>query len=287
MLSAQHCFEFAVLKSFELLFRALPLPAASAFGGKLVELVGPFLERHQRAERQLRAIFPDWPEAQYHTVLKGMWNNVGRTTAEFLSLPNQRILDNITLHGAEHLAPAGEAVIYITAHMGNWELLPALPHVKGTPIVVMHRLAANPLSESIIEKKRLAFAHALASKSTHGVAQLVRTLKAKRGVGILTDLRISGNVEAPLFGINAMTSALPAELAVKYGASIIPARIVRRQGAHFDAYVEPPIAWDPSGDTAADVAAITAHINTVYERWIRETPSQWLWFHERFGKGHF
>ncbi len=283
----KYLLEFLILKGFEWVFRALPVGAASALGGALVQAVGPHLKRHVRAQQQLKGIFPEWTDRQRETVLRQMWNNVGRTTAEFLSLPNATLLRNMTLHGEEHLSKPGVPTIYLTAHMGNWELLPALPHSVGTPIVVMHRLAANPLSESVIERKRMIFAHSLASKSTHGVAQVVRALKQKRGVGMLTDLRISGDVEAPLFGRPAMTSSLPAELAVKYGAVIVPARIVRRHGSHFDAYILPPITWDPTGNLKADALAITSTINAIYETWIRETPAQWLWFHERFGKGYF
>ncbi len=283
----KHLGEYAALKGFEVIFRTLPLNAASTLGGAILGFIGPRLPQHKRANRQLRAIFPDWVEEKYKAVLKGMWNNLGRTIAEFLSLPNDELLKNVTLHGRENLAQPGQAAIYITGHMGNWELLPAIPRSANAPIVVMHRAAANPLSEAIIEKKRMTFAHSLANKSAHGIAQLMRALKDNRGIGMLTDFRISGSVEAPFFGISAMTSPLPAELAVKYGAIIIPSRIVRREGAFLDAYIYPRLKWDSSGNAAEDVKALTLRINAIYEEWIREKPEQWLWFHERFGKGRF
>ena len=46
----------------------------------------------------------------------------------------------------------------------------------------------------------------------------------------------------------------------------------------------PPIEFTPSGDQQADVLAYMTEINVIIEGWIRDTPGQWLWLHNRWPK---
>ena len=67
----------------------------------------------------------------------------------------------------------------------------------------------------------------------------------------------------------------------RFGARVILARTDRLPGARFRvtlARIEAP----ETDDQAADVTAMTAAIQAVFEDWIRADPGAWLWFYKRW-----
>ena len=99
---------------------------------------------------------------------------------------------------------------------------------------------------------------------------------------MLVDQKMNDGIAVPFFGRDAMTAPALAQLAMRYDMPIIPARVVRRQGAHFDSVIYPPLAYEKTGDSARDTLAIMTAINAMLESWIRETPEQWFWVHRRW-----
>src|SRR5579864_4990164 len=65
------------------LMRALPIDAASAFGGWLGRTVGPLTSAHRTALRNLRLAFPEWDELARQTMARRQWENAGRVLIEF------------------------------------------------------------------------------------------------------------------------------------------------------------------------------------------------------------
>src|SRR6266513_2509933 len=61
----------------------LPLDWASAIGGGLGRLIGPFLGISKRARRNIRRAFPEISDAEIERVITGMWDNLGRVAAEY------------------------------------------------------------------------------------------------------------------------------------------------------------------------------------------------------------
>ena len=87
---------------------------------------------------------------------------------------------------------------------------------------------------------------------------------------------------SPFFGRDAMTTSIPAQLALRYDCLIVPVRVERIGGARFRVTCHPPLDVPLSGRRKADVAAVTARINAVVEDWVRDRPAQWLWPHRRW-----
>ena len=79
-----------------------------------------------------------------------------------------------------------------------------------------------------------------------------------------------------------MAAPALAQLALKYDGPMVPGRIVRLRGAHFRMIVEPPLVVARSGNRHADTRAVTEAVNRQLERWITDTPEQWLWLHRRW-----
>jgi len=98
------------------------------------------------------------------------------------------------------------------------------------------------------------------------------------------DQKLNSGISVPFMGLPAMTAPAAARLALKYDAPLIQIELQRLKGAHFRFTVHDPLAFTPTGDTTADVEALTIKINEALEAQIRANPGQWLWFHRRWPK---
>ena len=110
----------------------------------------------------------------------------------------------------------------------------------------------------------------------------MRALKEGEHVAILIDQKQNDGISVPFFGRDAMTNPTVAQLALRYRCPIIPGDIERLDGAHFRLTIHPPIEFEPTGDTDADVHAIMTQLNALLEAWIRRRPEQWFWVHRRW-----
>ena len=141
----------------------------------------------------------------------------------------------------------------------------------------------------IYQKLRNGFLdrHVQQSRESSGVLTIERTEGLHRGVtilrsggmlGILIDQHAGDKgVWTPFFGRLASTTSLPAVLAKKTGAALMPVSIVTSGIARWRVEVDDFI---PSRE--ASTAEITAHINLSLEKQIRKNPSDWFWLHNRW-----
>jgi KDO2-lipid IV(A) lauroyltransferase len=110
----------------------------------------------------------------------------------------------------------------------------------------------------------------------------MEALKEGRHLALLVDQKMNDGIPVPFFGRDAMTAPAVAQLAMRYNAAIVPARVERLAGAHFRLTVFPEVVQPRSGNRQADTRAIMASVNAVLESWIRARPEQWFWLHRRW-----
>lgn len=274
--------EALILEALCLLFRALPLDAASAVGGFVGRSIGPLLSAHKTALANLAAAFPEKTEAERHAIALGMWEHLGRVVAEFPNLPGTRLTARINAHGAEHLPTPGNAALFFSGHIGNWELSYPMVFDRGVPTTLIYRHANNPYVDRIIHRLRLSHASKMFPKGMRGAAKILRSLKDNESLALLVDQKMNTGIAVPFFGRDAMTAPAIAELALRYDKPIIPVRVIRRKGAHFDGYIFPPLHFARTGNDKEDARVIMTQINALLESWIREYPEQWFWVHKRW-----
>ena len=81
------------------------------------------------------------------------------------------------------------------------------------------------------------------------------------------------------------TTVMPARLALKFGAALVPARVERLVGARSRVTVHEPIEPDDdAADEQAKVSQMTRKVNALFEDWIREHPEQWTCTKRRWPK---
>jgi len=267
------------------LFRLIGIEAASALGGLLGRLLGMVMRSKNRiARRNLEASFPDMPDDEINTIMRRMWENLGRYVGE---LPHLQDLDvygggRVEITSDIDLEVNRLPAIYFNAHFSNFDVSTLLLMQRGYELTLIYRAASNPWSEAIIQYWRNKRGGIWVPKGREGARALFAAIRNKGPIAILADQKFNEGIPVPFFGRDAMTATALAKLAIKYHVPLIPARVLRRPRAHFDVHVFRPIEIPDTGDKAADVRAILLSINQTFEGWIRENPEHWLWIHRRW-----
>lgn len=271
------------------LFRLLSVDRASALGGRVGRLLGPRLGVTRIAKRNLHACLPEMPAAERDKIISGMWENLGRTMAEYAHLDAFQVhAEGARIHitGGEvidQVVADGKGAIFVGGHFANWELPPLALVERGLRVMEVYRAASNPLADEIITGLRHDYITPhQAAKGTRGARMMLKWLREKNYITMLVDQKMNDGISAPFFGRPAMSPPGAAHLARRLGCPVILVTIRRTIGAHFLVNVEAPLLAPHTADSDADVLAAVTEINARMERFIRAYPSQWLWLHRRW-----
>ena len=289
LLRLQYLVEAAAFFAMVGLFRLLGIERASAVGGWTARTFGPLTPRHQGAKRRLKRVMPELTDAEAERILFGMWDNLGRTTAE---LPHLDKFDPLKPGGrcavdgldiVDRLKAAGTGAIFVSGHFANWELMPMAMDRYGLKGGEIYRAANNPMVDRYIVSLRSKYVGAKQiPKGPGGVRAIVDVLRKKTYLAMLVDQKMNDGVEVPFFGIPSMTPSAAAQLSLRHGVPIVPASIERSPGPNFLMRVFEPILPEATGDRDADLKAIMTRVNAFLEGRIRERPHEWLWIHKRW-----
>jgi lauroyl/myristoyl acyltransferase len=204
------------------------------------------------------------------TMLELLWSP--RITREFLKeFGTQETLDPASRH-----AEQGRSVIYACLHAGNFEWTSKISVNLFGPVPLIAQEFKNPLLGPLFDSWRSVVGHAVFPRK--GVMiRMLRHLKEGGKFGVLVDLNLKpadGPVLIRCFGkYLTPVTRLPAELALRTGAAVVPVEIIpRREGGHHLRYLpEIPIT------ESTTPAEITQACWDALEPGISRNPELWLW----------
>jgi KDO2-lipid IV(A) lauroyltransferase len=289
----QTSLEYALARTILSGLGLLPRPLAIAFGlslGRLGYLMPGNLRR--TGQRNLEIAFPDMPEGERNRLLRGCFASLGRLLGEFSQLPKAtpgklRQLIEYDEVGLAHLREAEKnkrGVIFLTGHLGCWELHSFGWSALEYPLSFLVRPLDNARIEEMIEGVRTKFGNRAIDKQS-AARQSLRVLREGGTLGILSDLNTQTRegVFVPFFGKLACTTAGIATLALKTDAVVIPTCAVwNEKRKRYFFHGDPPVELVRTGDHAKDIEVNTANFAAAVERMVRLYPDQWLWIHKRW-----
>jgi tetraacyldisaccharide 4'-kinase len=289
---AQHAAEALAASAVAAVLRRLPRGAALATGRFLGRLLGDLDRRHVAiASENLRHAFPHWDEARRLRTARGVYAHFGQVMLDLLWLdgrPREQVLPLVEVVGWENFEAAlaqagGRGILLPTAHIGNWEIHGISHAWLHAPVGVVARVLDNPLLDRRLRACRSMTGNVVIYKQ-RALAQILRLLREGKGVAILVDQNVQekDGIFVEFFGRPAATTPVVGALAVKTGCAVVPGRTELRPDGRYRLSYGPPLAWTPSGDRQADIAAVTQAVTRCIEAWVRETPEQWLWIHRRW-----
>jgi Kdo2-lipid IVA lauroyltransferase/acyltransferase len=290
--ASHHC-EATLFRGAMGALRRLGPVRSSNLGGWVARTLGPRLSVSRIADRNLSHALPELTAAQRATIIRMMWDNLGRNSAELPHLPSfSRTCDGPgwEIEGEEHIAQmkcAKTQVIFFSGHFGNWEMILPIAAALDLPVSGFYRAASNLHVDAMIQslrKKALGPRVSMFAKGAQGARAALRHLQRGGSLGLLVDQKMNDGIAVPFFGRHAMTAPALAEFALRFGFPIIPVRIVRLGPARFRMICEPPLVVALTGCRNTDLYAILLAVNATLERWIRTEPASWLWLHRRWPK---
>lgn len=266
----------------------VPARAVGALVANILFFIRPPLRR--AAEFNLRLAFPELPEAARRDILKRMVRNLGWMAAEFARLPHYT-RDNIESamipDGFENFAAAerrGKGVLFLTGHVGAWELEPFAHALYSRPICFLVRPIDNPRVDALVNQYRGASGNRPLNKN-ESARTVLRILHEGGVVGVLADQNTvpAEAVFADFFGVPAATTSGIARLARRTGAAVVPAfnywdPCIRKYRLRY----EPALELIATDDEESDIRNYSARFNRVIEDYVRRFPDQWLWVHRRW-----
>jgi KDO2-lipid IV(A) lauroyltransferase len=192
---------------------------------------------------------------------------------------------------AKGLHDESGGAVFVTPHLGNWELLPHVSRAVGIPLVVVARPPDNPYLRKLLFEDRTATGQVVIPKK-NALFLLRKALREGKSLGLLPDQSTKHGVSVDFFGRKALTTPIPAILAITYRRPIVVVAACRAGGGmSFEGFVSDPIWPGEYQSERAEVTRLTREMNRTMERAIRAFPEQYLWIHNRWktyaDKGEF
>ncbi|HEX8168457.1 MAG TPA: lipid A biosynthesis lauroyl acyltransferase [Beijerinckiaceae bacterium] len=265
---------------------------SSDIGGAIAKRLGPLLPVHRTGLKNLRAAFPEKTESEIRAILRGAWDNLGRTGAEYAHLGVLFDYDywtdttgRVEVEGVEHfiaLLQDGKPGIIFSAHLANWEL-PAICAARyGLEATAVFRPPNDPAVAHVLHEVRRQTMGGLEA-ARQGAAFAMRGVLERGGhLGMLIDQHFTRGLPIEFFGRPALTNPIMAKFARAFDCPVHGVRVIRLPGNRFKLELTPPLDLPRDAEGAIEVAGAMQAMTRVVETWVREHPEQWLWMHRRW-----
>lgn len=261
--------------------------------GPLANFVGSVFfsfDRHRRGVTlaNLRSAFGNrFTEAELHAIGRKSYGVFARTALELLWSPNlsHDVLDAIiTTEGLDPMpshGASGTPALYFCLHAGNFEWLSQITcrHFGNFPVIAQK--LKNPLLGPLFDGWRSALGQEVMPQKG-AMLRTIRHLKEGGKMGMLVDLNLKPN-EGPVvirqFGrLLTPVTRLPAELALRNGAALVPVLCLPRPDGGYIVRYLPELPVTP-GATAEQLAqacwdALEPHLH--------QHPELWLWSYKHW-----
>ena len=222
------------------------------------------------------------------SIARKSFMNLGRSLADIIKIYfglGRDIIDSIEVEGFENYLKAkekGKGIIFITGHCGNWEMTALGFGARVEPFAVIARAQNNPYLNRLVEKARARYGNRIIYKQGALMA-IVSELRQNKGIGILMDQAVlpeEGYI-IDFLGRPAWTMKIPALIARRLGAAVLPA-FIHREGGRYIGKFYPPVVLSQEKDAEKALIEDTTTFIGYIENYIREYPAEWLWMHRRW-----
>ena len=263
--------------------RLMGLTIGRTFFSYFFEKFGPFFKSGKIIDSNLYHFRPNINEKEKKQIKRSMWKNYGMTFIEYIFLKNFRnSKDHIKVYGGEKLKKISDekrSVIFISGHFANFELMSMEITKKNINLATIYRplnnFFLNPFMEFL--RKKYVCQNQI-KKGVNVVREAVKYIHKNFSIALMIDQRLSEGERVNFFGKPALTTTLPAQLALKYNLSIIPVFIERINNSNFRLEFSDEITPNKFNDKIE----LTRKLNEILEKMIEKNPYEWIWTHDRW-----
>jgi KDO2-lipid IV(A) lauroyltransferase len=275
------------VRSILLLSKMMPYRLGVRAGGALGFIAYYVFPRERnRAIAHLSSVFDEKGRAWIQRTARQCFIHLGKSLLEVMLISPRRLAKVVDVQGEENLRAAlsrGKGVVYVTGHIGNWELMGHVVAVKSTLSVIAVPIEPEQVNDMIVFLRARMGVRTILRGRPGASRELIRVFKENRILGILIDQ--DTDVESAFvdfMGRPAWTPTAAASMAVKFGAPVIFGFIHRNADNRHSITIEGPLELIRTGDDEKDVIANTALFTKKLEDCIMRNPEQWVWMHRRW-----
>ena len=222
-------------------------------------------------------------------IVKASYLNLVYLLVDFIKnqgISKEGLLEKVTFENEAVLENAlknDRKIILITAHYGNWELLPLSIAAKFGPLTGVGRKLDSNAMDQILSKNRQQFDIEMLDKKG-AMRDMISVLKHDRMLGLLVDQNTSDNegVLVDFFGKPVRHTPAAAILARRFDALIIPAFITTDDQDHYKITFYEAIQTEKTDDKERDILDSVQKQAKITEEIIRKKPEAWFWLHKRW-----
>jgi KDO2-lipid IV(A) lauroyltransferase len=278
---------------------AMPPAAARAVGGLLGRAAHVLPSRERRTARENLAdsyeeVFglggepPEIRGRRIRQTVRKLFVNLGRWAGEMCSyvqrpgaIGRRAVLTARSESNLREALSKGRGVLYLTGHLGHWELMACALAARGLPITAVGRGSYHPGITDLQGWLRSRAGVDLILRDEPGAPRrLLGALARGRIVGVFVDQSTSlPSRPVDFLGRPAPTIEAPARLALRHRGSVVFGSCHEAGSGRLHIEVDPVIIPDGAG-LGETLEVINRHV----EQAVRAFPDQWVWMHERWRK---
>ena len=245
--------------------------------------IGPLFKSKKIVEKNLNIFSKQMPSINKDLIISKMWKNYGMTFIEYIFLDKfRKSEDFVSIEGESNLNDViiGKSpAIFISGHFSNFELMSMEITKKKIKLATIYRPLNNFFLNPIMEflRKKYICNHQI-KKGINGVRDAINYLKNNHSIALMIDQRVSEGERVNFFDEPALTTTLPAQLAIKYNIPVIPVFIERNSENNFILKFYTPLKISDNDDKKN----FTQKLNQIIEKMIEHNPNEWIWTHNRW-----
>ena len=264
--------------------------------GRVLKLVG---FRESVLQQNLELAFGKEMSAEQIIGLKRkVYSHIGLLFLEILrnfSVSKRQMLEEVEFSDEnkkkiDGILSSGKCAVFVTAHIGNWELFAMGMAARGYPVVLIVKKMNNFISQQLVSRLRQrSGVDVIYSGGT--IEKMRLALADGKTIGFMVDQNVTGTkgIRANFFGTPAASIHGLARLAKETLCPIVPICAYRLASGKLRVtvfeplpYLEAPEFSSPEERQAREDWLNAQQYQNAMEQMIRLHPDQWMWIHRRW-----
>ena len=268
---------------FFLIGRILGINISRVFFSFIFSFIGPFFKSNKIINKNLEIYSPNISNTKKREITEDMWKNYGMNFIEYIFLDyfqkNKSHMEIIGENNLLRIISNDKPVIFISGHFANFELMSMEMTKRNIKLATIYRPLNNFFLNPFMEFLRRKYVcKNQIKKGVGGVREAIEYIKKKHSIALMIDQRVSEGEKILFFKKLALTTTLPAQLAMKYNLGIVPVFIERVKKSKFRIEFQKEI--NPKNFNSK--LDLTNKLNEILEGMIKKNPNQWIWTHNRW-----
>ena len=276
-----------IIYTFFIIIKFIGLKFSRKLFAIIFNKIGPLIKSSKIIDENLYKFIGPHNDNIKIDIKQKMWSNYGKTFVEYLFLKKFRKNNSHIKIKGEHILEKiirnNRPVIFISGHFANFELMSMELTKRKISLATIYRPLNNFFLNPFMEYLRKKYiCKNQIKKGMAGVKDAIKYIQKNFSIALMIDQRVSEGKKLPFFEYSALTTTLPAQLAIKYQLDIVPIYIARNKDENFEMEICEPIKIINKEDAETNKLNITIQLNKITEKMISRDPGQWIWSHNRW-----